>query len=165
MMKDLLVILSMIGLFVISVAGTKDEPEMDFSDKHLGLITANLSFGDCFVEAGMNGTQWVVRNEAEYEKLAFHFLSKTDCEASTVPDIDFEAYSLLGVLSVTDCNSIYSREVVELHEVKQFIYSVNVEWAGSCDGLVTQRNWVLVPKIPEGYTVNFYVNDFGASRP
>ncbi|MEM7104178.1 MAG: hypothetical protein AAF502_13655 [Bacteroidota bacterium] len=164
-MKDILIILGIIGLFVLSVSGTKEKPLPQFADSNLGVIVANIEFGACFSEAGLNGTEWIVYNQEAYESLALLFTGQENCNSTTLPAIDFDQYTLLGVMTNTTCNSIYRRDIVELPEVKQVIYTVDVMWAGTCDGLVTNNNWVLIPKIDGDYTVQFFTNTPSEVRP
>ncbi|MDR1737671.1 MAG: hypothetical protein LBR66_02470 [Candidatus Symbiothrix sp.] len=43
--------------------------------------------------------------------------------------------------------------------LKQYIYTINVVQCGNCESRDASMNWVLVPKIPDDYTVRFVVEN------
>jgi len=83
-----------------------------------------------------------------------------DCDTAQLPEIDFNHYDLLTKkTSGSGCGASYSREVIKDDNNKTINYNIQVTYNGMCEKLIISRNWVLVPKIPDGYTVNFKVEE------
>ena len=79
--------------------------------------------------------------------------------SSVPPDIDFSEYSLLGFLTSGQCESKFIREVSKNESDKIYTYKIIVKVCGTCKSLRYDANLVLVPKIPDGYTVDFVIVD------
>jgi hypothetical protein len=73
------------------------------------------------------------------------------------PEIDFTKYTLLGRYAHTSGTGSYYRNVVEDTANLRYNYTITVENCGSCTCLSQNMNWVLVPKLPENWTVKFTV--------
>ncbi len=72
--------------------------------------------------------------------------------------IDFSKYSVLekGV-NTGGCSVVFERNVSKNIKHKKILYTITVHQCGDCKKLNISWNWVLVPKIPEDYTVEFKV--------
>lgn len=110
----------------------------------------------------------------EYDEIVFisndEFESFTDsirifpininCDTATVPYIDFDAYTLLGKYTKGGgCNVDYERRVFKDVTNQTIIYEINMDYSGTCLLLITSRNWVLIPKSVNNYSVEFIVNE------
>jgi len=93
----------------------------------------------------------VIRNEAEY-KAAFD-------SACALPTIDFIINSLLGKTTKFGCDAKFIREVKRNDSEKKYEYKVTVKECGTCKRLGIEFNWVLVPALPSGWTVDFSVKN------
>lgn len=103
---------------------------------------------DCFV-GGAN--QQIIRTTEELQSL----FADRPCEGE-IPDIDFTQYTLLGQYgSATGCQRFYNRNVRIRESEKTYIFSVKVSECGGCEPLELRWHWVLVPVLPEDYTVTF----------
>ena len=71
--------------------------------------------------------------------------------------IDFSAYTLLGNYASGGCNVAFTRTVELDEQAKKYWYTIKVREAGACKRLEYSMNWVLVPKLPPGYTVEFQI--------
>lgn len=81
-----------------------------------------------------------------------------NCDTASVPEIDFADYSLLGkYTSGGGCDVKYERKVFKDEINKRIIYEIDVKYIGTCEMLITSRNWVLIPKMPENYSFEFKV--------
>ena len=84
--------------------------------------------------------------------------SGTNCDTASLPNIDFNKFTLLTKLSEgTGCSAGYTRKIVKDYDNKKTIYTIKVEHSGLCDALISHYNWVLVPKISEDFTIEFEV--------
>jgi len=76
----------------------------------------------------------------------------------TRPEVDFTQYTMLGKYAWTEDKGSYFRNV-EMDTVNlTYDYTITVKTCGDCNCLSQNMNWVLVPKLPEGWTVDFKLN-------
>lgn len=72
--------------------------------------------------------------------------------------IDFSKYTVLeNRVTTGGCSVIYERNVSKDITHKKIVYTVTANQCGGCEKLNTSWNWVLVPKIPEDYTIEYKV--------
>ncbi len=71
--------------------------------------------------------------------------------------VDFSKYTLLGNYAQGGCDAAFTRSVIPDDNNKRYNYTVKVRQAGLCKKLVYSMNWVLVPKLPPGYSVDFRI--------
>jgi hypothetical protein len=74
-----------------------------------------------------------------------------------VPSIDFRNYTLLGLSASGGCEVKFIREVKRLDDEHRYHYKVTVKECGRCKKLGTSYNWVIVPKLPNNWTVSFEI--------
>ncbi len=158
-MKRIVGILVVIILAVTSTfvyTGCTDDCENNF-DTSGGIISEIFSFGDCFSDVGALERQYVIRDNAAYQSLGILPLNTQECMNANLPDIDFDTHSLLGLYADGSCNVGFDRIVTQNDNTKKYTYTVNVNACGNCESLHFSMNWVLVPKLPDDYTVEFVV--------
>ena len=76
----------------------------------------------------------------------------------TCQPIDFSKYTVLGKNANGDCKVVFDRNVTKHEEQQKYIYKIKLIHCGSCEKLVVDMNWVLVPKIEDDYSVEFIVD-------
>jgi len=81
-------------------------------------------------------------------------------DGQTFEPIDFTIYTVLGKkASGGGCGIIFVRDVSKNDILKKYVYTITVFQCGDCFKSGESMNWVLVPKIPEDYTVEFVVKE------
>lgn len=75
--------------------------------------------------------------------------------ACTRPDIDFTQYTMLGKYAWTEDKGSYYRNVEIDSTNLEYDFTITVKTCGECNCLSQNMNWVLVPKLPEGWSVEF----------
>ncbi len=116
-------------------------------DVTLGDIEELLDL-NCFV-GGEN--QQIIRSTEALEAL----FTDRPCEG-TVPSIDFSQYTLLGQFGgATGCERFYSRRVTINENQRKYNFLVRVSECGGCEPWEMRWHWVLVPILPEDYSVSF----------
>lgn len=81
-----------------------------------------------------------------------------NCENYQFPEIDFSSYSLIGKLTMAEGKiKYYKREVIINDDNSKYIYTITVYTKSFNKIQAVDYNWVLVPKIPENYTVEFNI--------
>ena len=108
--------------------------------------------------------EFVVRTQAEYQRLIdtspdLHPNPFLPCIEYEFPVIDFSQKTLLGKsFTGGGCSSEVKKKVLRNDKGREVIYSINVSFKGTCEMGISHNNFILVPKIPEGYIVKFEIN-------
>ncbi|MCH8555123.1 MAG: hypothetical protein LAT76_08195 [Schleiferiaceae bacterium] len=117
----------------------------------LGIAERSLSI-TCFPDPS-NG-EYVVQSNAQLD--ALFEKSNTAGIPCNLQEIDFETHTLLGFYTVVKgCDARFNREVEKVETLRRYIFRVTVDVCSPCEDAIFSYNWVLVPKLPPGYTVDF----------
>lgn len=134
----------------------KDEdPCLNPFDTVSGIVSSEYEFGACVSTLGMLNQDYVIEDEATFNSLAALPSDHADCGNSSIQSIDFERYSLLGLYADGSCDVIFDRNVEQDVKNKKYIYTVSRTLCSNCERHEYSMNWVLVPKLPTGYVVEF----------
>ena len=138
-------------LFLFSQCNEKCK---DMASSEEGVIKGKFDFGEsCFLYARVDSTL-VIASDSAWTK--FKDKQFKNCNAGSVPTIDFSQNALLGyMVKVPACNAAFHRKVEIDNTAKVFRYTVSIEKCTGCNTLISSPNFVLVPAIPPGYTVVF----------
>jgi hypothetical protein len=105
----------------------------------------------------------VIRDNDSYQRFSDAIRipsSIVDCDTAQLPPIDFTYYTLLSKQTGGGgCHATYLRKVIKDTEHKKIIYEIEVKYEGICAMIISNRNWVIVPKIPDDYNIEFLIND------
>ena len=111
---------------------------------------------------------YVSENENLIIKSSVELLNITDSNCYNLPeagyttnppDIDFNEYSLLGFWTTGQCETKFIREILSNETDKKYTYKIKVKDCGTCKSIRYDANLVLVPKIPDGFIVDFVLED------
>jgi hypothetical protein len=92
----------------------------------------------------------------EFGDLVRIYPANSNCETANLPNIDFTKYSLLTKsTNGGGCSASYKRKILKDTVNRKIIYQISVDYEGACDMLLGSRNWAIIPKIPDNYTVEF----------
>ncbi len=147
MMKNIWSKLIITTLVILSYSCNKDEEACEAIIENSGIIEASIAMNSCS-EPFYDQAFLITNNEKLDEVLALN----NNCSK---PEIDFTKYELLGMYAFTANTGSYYREVVRDSANSQYIYTVTVTNCGNCNCLSENMNWVTVPKLPEGWIVDF----------
>ncbi|MDR2928417.1 MAG: hypothetical protein LBV41_09520 [Cytophagaceae bacterium] len=75
----------------------------------------------------------------------------------TFNPIDFSKYTVLGNYAEGACRAVFDRHVTKNIEQQKYIYKINVIYCGMCEKLEADMNFILIPKIEDGFSVEFIV--------
>jgi hypothetical protein len=74
----------------------------------------------------------------------------------TVPPVDFENEMVLGFLTeASGCEVLFHKDVQNVEPLRRYLFTVTTESCGNCRSKFFSYNWVRVPRLPAGYTVEF----------
>jgi len=127
-------------------------------------ITGNSQFPDdlfrqCFWSQTREGEEFVIRDNEQLLQLADTFRQASygaDCDTAQLPSIDFDKYTLIFMqTNGGGCSADFDRKVFKDEENKNIIYEISVTYQGLCEMYITNKNWALVPKVPDDYSVVF----------
>lgn len=98
----------------------------------------------------------VIRNNVEYQKLLNVRSPHPDCGSYTLPEIDFNQYTLLGIdLYLGGCKEpAFTHSLMKLPD-GNYKFIVNIKEYGYCKMGFSQSIWCLIPKIDETVSVEF----------
>ena len=96
---------------------------------------------------------YVINSDAEYQELSL--LAHSNQTVCQFENINFNNYTLLGKSIWASCKYKIKRNVIEDEDNNKYIYTIELKECGNCSDLTKIDNWVLVPKIPIGYSVEF----------
>ena len=96
---------------------------------------------------------YVINSDAEYQELSL--LAHSNQTVCQFENINFNNYTLLGKSVWASCKYKIKRNVTEDKDNNKYIYTIELKECGNCSDLTKIDNWVLVPKIPIGYSVEF----------
>ncbi|MBI2547997.1 protease complex subunit PrcB family protein [Candidatus Woesearchaeota archaeon] len=100
-----------------------------------------------------NSAKVVVETQEEYEHLIEEYF---DCPED-FPKVDFNGYALLGQYTQgSGCTQEYDNQVYDDQKHNQRMYITSVRESGSCEPWVRKFHLILVPAIPDNYTVTFF---------
>lgn len=104
--------------------------------------------------------------ESEEEYLLFQdsirrSISNIDCDTASLEGIDFNHYTLLGKFTNGGgCNVYYNRNIFKDEVNEKIIYTIKVYYEGACLMYLMNWNWVLIPKVPNGYELEILAEEY-----
>ncbi len=157
-MKKLIVpaFLILASIVVLLNGCEKDEdPCVNPYDTVSGVVVSDYQFGECVSTLGMLSQNYIIENKDAFEALPILPSDNGNCNQQNISTIDFDRYALLGLYADGACDVIFDRNVEQDTQNKKYIYTVSRTLCNSCERHEYSMNWVLVPKLPTGYTVEF----------
>jgi len=146
----------LISLFTILLLSTgcsckKDAPillcpsgfsNLDFEEINLTIITNDSE------------KEYVINDDSTYQAV---FQPSIDYDSTFVlPFINFSQSTILGKYAVGVCrDENFIRKTCVNHKQKEYIYIVRIKSGETCFKPFFSMNWVIVPKIPNDYTIKF----------
>lgn len=99
---------------------------------------------------------FIINSQSEYEDLLKYKSFDSQCENFVLPSIDFSNKTLLGkYASGGGCKVEFLKKVYKDEKNKKIIFIIDIVEEGPCDMLEFNNNWILIPKIPSDYSVDF----------
>ncbi len=136
-------------IFILLLNACGKSPFCWGEDKNEGIIEQSI---DLFC-VSFGNDQPVIDSDSAYAAI---LSPDPQCKA---PEIDFAKYTLLGQYVTGGCTMKLKRDVTVDEGQQQYVYQVTARDCGRCKKLVTAFNWVLVPKLPAGWTVRFELEE------
>lgn len=143
----------------LTVSCTKDVQEQNNkAKKTLLAIYDPTLYGSCFSVMSI-GDEFVINDSIEYKTLedSMRISLSSTCDTACFAKIDFNTFTLIGKkVDLSLCDSI-TREIAADTIGKKYVYTIQVQrHVGFCVGVLKiSMNWVLVPKLPDTYKVEF----------
>lgn len=112
----------------------------------------------CISPSDLRDSEFIINSDQEYQALLDYKSPSPRCEDFQLPSIDFSQYTLLGKYAQgSGCSIDFVRKIYKDNSNNKIIYSIKVDEKGLCKKLGMSMNWVLIPKVPSDYTVEFEV--------
>jgi hypothetical protein len=124
------------------------------NNKNKGIIESSIRI-TC--EPATNQQNFIIEGDSTYQQV---FTSSINLELNCpLPSIDFNTYTLLGLYATGGCEVKYIRDVSQNDSEQKYHYKVTVKSCGACKREIYSHNWVSVPKLPEGWSVSFEIEN------
>lgn len=135
--------------FILSLPACSKGPKCWGKDENQGIIDHSIIIDPNCEFNFLNGTagEFVITEDTLF--------TQTFSNACSLPDIDFTKFTVLGIETSGSCETKFIREVTRLTSEKKYLYKVTVKECGLCKKLSVSHQWVVVPKLPIGWTVSF----------
>lgn len=150
--KKIILILG-VALVTILVAGCIqqfNQNEIQFTDMNEELT--------CISPSDLRDSEFIINSDEKYQALLDYKSPSSRCENFELPPIDFTQNTLLGKYAQGGgCSIDFVRKVYKDDSNKKIIYSIKVVEEGLCEMLGMSMNWILIPKVPFDYSVEFEV--------
>ena len=147
------ILLTTILVIGISFSCSKS-PKCWGKDKNKGIIESSIRI-DC--EPAFDQQEFIINDDSTFKQTFTNAITgQLNC---TLPTIDFNNYSLLGLFADGQCEVKFIREVTRQEQEEKYHYKVIVKSCGFCKRNGYSFNWVTVPKIPNNWTVTFEKED------
>ncbi len=92
----------------------------------------------------------LVRNDSEFAVI------KSSCSSLNFPQINFNDSTLLAKTITIGCEDEIEGHINKDDLNQKYIYNIEIQ-RGLCKVAAVVSNWALVPKLPNDFTVEFYV--------
>jgi hypothetical protein len=136
-------------IIIISISCSKS-PKCWGENKNKGIIENSISIG---CEPATEQQEFLITNDSTFAQVFTNSLTgQLNC---SLPVIDFDNSSILGLFTTGSCEVKYIREVSRNENEKIYHYKVIVKSCGTCKKEGYSFNWVTVPKIPIDWNVTF----------
>lgn len=133
-----------------------DKKECDLpADTNSGLIVSSFDMNNDCVRLDEFDDFYIIKTQQEYDSIKIRKATIDTCTNYKLNPINFEKNTLLGFNVSGTCQVSFERKVTENLEDKKYVYSISVNECGDCEKSAFSLNWVLVPKIPNDWTVEF----------
>jgi hypothetical protein len=134
------------ALLIVGLLTTcSKNPKCWGEDKNTGIIKEAIRI-DCMP---FTGQQFIITDDSTYQE--------TFATTCSLPAIDFNAYTLLGLYTEGSCELKFIRNVAQKDSENKYHYKVTVKDCGTCKKQAYSYNWGTVPKLPSGWNVSFEI--------
>jgi hypothetical protein len=136
-----------LGFFISSCS---KKCSVSFTDTNTGEIIPNaiVNAKSSYLTGEMDSNYLINANHP----YAYQFtMNLNDADSSVA--VDYTQYSVLGYPILTSCDASFERSV-SIDTVNQNVtYKIIVNQCSDCESSILYENYVLVPKIPVGYSI------------
>lgn len=102
---------------------------------------------------------YVIRNNQEYHDMVKNISTNPNCKSYTLPVIDFNQYTLLGIVTeVAGCQEPKNNHMITKEANENYTFNLDIEQQGYCKINFSVSVWCLVPKINGSSNVEFKTN-------
>ena len=98
-------------------------------------------------------SSFVINSNNDYLKL--YGLANSNNSVCQFNQVNFNDYTLLGKSIWTKCKTKVLRDLAINTVEKKYIYTITAKECGNCPEENRIDSWILAPKIPSGYSVDF----------
>lgn len=103
----------------------------------------------------------IINSQLEYKTQVLNDSPHPDCPSYTMPQIDFDKYTLLGaVIATGGCSEPKIDHVVTKNIItNEIVFNFSSEQQGICLMLWTYEIWCLIPKVADTSKITFNITE------
>lgn len=155
MKQKILLLFLFLGIITTACTQKSSQNEIQFSDMNKDLSCLDSSE----MPSEMRAKGFIINSNDEYQLLLVYQASRQECKNIELPAIDFSEHTLLGRYAQGGgCSVDFAKKIYKDSLNKKITYSIQVSKEGLCKKLVESMNWVLIPKVPSGYGIEFRIS-------
>ena len=143
-----------VSILSVCLCSCLKSPKCWGDDRNKGIIHSSVELA-CFPV--IHQEKYVITSDSAYQRTFTD--ATTRLPVCTLPPIDFDVNTLLGIRTYGQCRIKVIRKVTKAEGENNYHYSVTVRSCGRCKSLAITDNWVTVPKLPDGWTVTFQTEE------
>jgi len=153
------VFISLFVLLIVGISSCHKAPKCWGKEyTNTGIIVSDTVVCNNCTMIAEDDKHFVINNQSAMNRLIYYnYGHQTNCEFNT---IDFSKYTLFGVNTYTTCNFKIVKDVSVDDATKKYTYLIEINECGNCSEQTYQQNWVLIPKIKTGYSVDFVIERY-----
>lgn len=112
---------------------------------------------DCESLQYRQSDNFVIEDDSSYQALFASVANNVyDCDSLGLKAVDFTQHSVMSMaVSGSGCSRSYCVTVEDDPSIRQYNFISRVVECGGCEPLEVVRFWVVVPKLPDDYSVSF----------
>lgn len=158
--------LSIFFLILIIFGCEKIEQVVEIKDIAYLTNSEFLNSSICFSPSFNENEGFVINENEEYQYLMnsyrIHPINpEVDCDTASFIDVDFNEFSLIGVMTIYGTCDTIKRKVLYNSDNNQIIYEIEIlKYQGVCNYMaVMNLNVALIPKMQEKDSVEFIITE------
>jgi hypothetical protein len=142
-------------LAFISLSGCNKSPLCQVKSGNEGIIIDIYTKHEDCIYSKKN--EFLIRNDSELASILYVEKTFPICDSVSLPKIDFNQYSLIGLRAGTNGGGSFLRTATRNDAEKKIYYEVYPNTCSFDEVGRSSYNMVLIPKVPDNYTIEYKI--------
>ena len=111
---------------------------------------------ECLRRYGAGKEDLIINSPEELQEVIYASGAKDEilaCWNNQWPRVDFSMKTILGaIIGVGGCTHEFDRKIIRDDDKKEIVYQITSTETGTCQQMMRDCHWLIIPKVPKGYT-------------